>query len=90
MVQDALLPKSFYVQATEKSVGNSYGYHIYSGFSNLPEIFWIEGLGLQVIMINPKTQTIVVRLGGIPTGLNLKSNRSDSSIIAPLLKTLIE
>ena len=90
MVQDALLPKSFYVQATEKSAGNSYGYHIYSGFNNLPEIFWIEGLGLQVIMINPKTQTIVVRLGGIPTGLNLKSNRSDSSIIAPLLKTLIE
>ena len=90
MVQDALLPKSFYVQATEKSVGNSYGYHIYSGLDNLPEIFWIEGLGLQVIMINPKTQTIVVRLGGIPTGLNLKSNRSDSSIIAPLLKTLIE
>ena len=90
MVQDALLPKSFYVQATEKSVGNSYGYHIYSGFNNLPEIFWIEGLGLQVIMINPKTQTIVVRLGGIPSGLNLKSNRSDSSIIAPLLKTLIE
>ena len=90
MIQDALLPKSFYVQATEKSVGNSYGYHIYSGFSNLPEIFWIEGLGLQMIMINPKTQTIVVRLGGIPTGLNLKSNRSDSSIIAPLLKTLIE
>jgi CubicO group peptidase (beta-lactamase class C family) len=90
MVQDALLPKSFYVQATEKSVGNSYGYHIYSGFNNLPEIFWIEGLGLQVIMINPKKQTIVVRLGGIPSGLNLKSNRSDSSIIAPLLKTLIE
>ena len=90
MVQDALLPKSFYVQATEKSVGNSYGYHIYSGFNNFPEIFWIEGLGLQVIMINPKTQTIVVRLGGIPTGLNLNSNRLDSSIIAPLLKTLIE
>ena len=90
MVQDTLLPRSFYVQATGKSVGNSYGYHIYSGLNNLPEIFWIEGLGLQVIMINPKTQTIVVRLGGIPTGLNLKSNRSDSSIIAPLLKTLIE
>ena len=90
MVQDASVPKSFYVQATGKSVGNSYGYHIYSGLNNLPEIFWIEGLGLQVIMINPKTQTIVVRLGGIPTGLNLKSNRSDPSIIAPLLKTLIE
>lgn len=90
MVQDASAPKSFYVQASGKSVGNSYGYHIYSGLNNLPEIFWIEGLGLQVIMINPQTQTIVVRLGGIPTGLNLKSNRSDPSIIAPLLKTLIE
>ena len=90
MAQDALAPKSFYVQATGKSVGNSYGYHIYSGLNNLPEIFWIEGLGLQVIMINPKTQTIVVRLGGIPTGLNFKSNRSDLSIIAPLLKTLTE
>ena len=90
MVQDALAPKSLYVQATGKSVGNSYGYHIYSGLNNLPEIFWIEGLGLQVIMINPKTQTIVVRLGGIPTGLNLMSNRSEPSIIAPLLKTLIE
>ncbi|MDA7747850.1 beta-lactamase family protein, partial [Gammaproteobacteria bacterium] len=90
MVQDASVPKSFYVQATGKSVGNSYGYHIYSGLNNLPEIFWIEGLGLQVIMINPKTQTIVVRLGGIPTGLNFKSNRSDPSIIAPLLKTLTE
>ena len=90
MVQDASVPKSFYVQATGKSVGNSYGYHIYSGLNNLPEIFWIEGLGLQVIMINPKTQTIVVRLGGIPTGLNFKSNRSDLSIIAPLLKTLTE
>ena len=90
MVEDSSMPKSFYVQATGKSVGNSYGYHVYSGLNNLPEIFWIEGLGLQLIMINPKTQTIVVRLGGIPSGLNLKSNRSDSSIIAPLSKTLME
>jgi len=82
------VPKWFYVQATGKSVGNSYGYHIYGGLDDLPEVFWIEGMGLQVIMINPTTQTIVVRLGGIPTGLNLKSNRGDSSIIAPLLKML--
>jgi hypothetical protein len=39
-------------------------------------------------MINPTTQTIVVRLGGIPTGLNLNSNRGDPSIIAPLLTIL--
>jgi CubicO group peptidase (beta-lactamase class C family) len=88
MVQDALVPKSFYVQATGKSAGNSYGYHIYGGLNHSPQIFWIEGMGLQVIMVNPKTQTIVVRLGGIPTSLDLKSNRGDSSIIGPLLKTL--
>ena len=88
MVKDTLVPRRFYVQATGKSVGNSYGYHIYRGLNHSPEIFWIEGMGLQVIMVNPKTQTIVVRLGGIPTGLNLKSNRGDSSIIAPLLKML--
>ena len=88
MVTDALVPKWFYVQATGKSVGNSYGYHIYGGLDDLPEVFWIEGMGLQVIMINPTTQTIVVRLGGIPTGLNRNSNRGDPSIIAPLLTIL--
>ncbi|MBC8382200.1 MAG: serine hydrolase [SAR92 clade bacterium] len=88
MVTDALVPKWFYVQATGKSVGNSYGYHIYGGLDDLPEVFWIEGMGLQVIMINPATQTIVVRLGGIPTGLNLNSNRGDPSIIGPLLDAL--
>ena len=88
MVTDALVPKWFYVQATGKSVGNSYGYHIYGGLDDLPEVFWIEGMGLQVIMINPTTQTIVVRLGGIPTGLNRNSNRGDPSIIGPLLDAL--
>ena len=88
MVTDAVVPKWFYVQATGKSIGNSYGYHIYGGLDDLPEVFWIEGMGLQVIMINPTTQTIVVRLGGIPTGLNLNSNRGDPSIIGPLLDAL--
>lgn len=88
MVTDALVPKWFYVQATGKSIGNSYGYHIYGGLDDLPEVFWIEGMGLQVIMINPTTQTIVVRLGGIPTGLNRNSNRGDPSIIGPLLDAL--
>ena len=88
MVKDVLVPKSFYVQSTGKSVCNSYGYHIYGGLEDLPGVFWIEGMGLQVIMINPTTQTIVVRLGGIPTGLNRNSNRGDPSIIGPLLDTL--
>ena len=88
MVTDAVVPKWFYVQATGKSIGNSYGYHIYGGLDDLPEVFWIEGMGLQVIMINPTTQTIIVRLGGIPTGLNRNSNRGDPSIIGPLLDAL--
>ncbi len=82
------MPKWFYVQATGKSAGNSNGYYIYGGLNHLPEVFWIKGMVLQVTMINPKTPTIVVRLGAIPTGLNLKSNRGDSSIIAALLETL--
>lgn len=88
MVNDTLIPEYFFVQATGKSASNTYGYHLYGGFPELPEVFWIEGMGLQLVMINPQTQTIIVRLGGIPSALNVFSNRYDSSIIAPLIKTL--
>ena len=88
MVKDTLIPEWFFVQATGKSAGNTYGYHLYGGLPELSEVFWIEGMGLQLVMINPQTQTIIVRLGGIPSALNVFSNRYDSSIIAPLLKTL--
>ena len=88
MVEDSVIPEWFFVQATGKSAGNTYGYHLYGGLPELSEVFWIEGMGLQLVMINPQTQTIIVRLGGIPSALNVFSNRYDSSIIAPLLKTL--
>jgi CubicO group peptidase (beta-lactamase class C family) len=88
MVEDSVIPEWFFVQATGKSAGNTYGYHLYGGLPELPDVFWIEGMGLQLVMINPQTQTIIVRLGGIPSALNIFSNRYDSSIIAPLLKTL--
>lgn len=88
MVKDTVIPEWFFVQATGNSVGNTYGYHLYGGLAELPGIFWIEGMGLQLVMINPQTQTIIVRLGGIPSAVNIFSSRYDSSIIAPLLKTL--
>lgn len=39
MVEGALMPKWFYVQATGKSAGNSNGYYIYGGLNHLPEVF---------------------------------------------------
>ena len=90
MVTDTLVPNRFFVQATGKSEGNSYGYHIYSGLPLSPKIFWIEGMGLQLIMINPTTQTIIVRLGGIPSKFNISSNRNDVTLIEPLLKVLAQ
>ena len=89
MVEDSVIPEWFYVQATGKSVSNSYGYHIYGGLPNSPEVFWIEGMGLQLVMINPQTHTVIVRLGGIPSALNVFSNRHDDSVIAPLLNVLL-
>ena len=71
-------------------MGNAYGYHIYSGLPTLPESFWIEGMGLQLIMINRKTETIIVRLGGIPSKFNITSNRNDATLIEPLLKVLAQ
>jgi len=89
MVKDSVIPEWFFVQATGKSVSNTYGYHIYGGLPNLAEVFWIEGMGLQLVMINPQTQTVIVRLGGIPSAINIFSNRHDNSIIAPLLNILM-
>ena len=88
MVNDTVIPEWFFFFLSGKSAGNTYGYHMYGGLPELPDVFWIEGMGLQLIMINPQTQTIIVRLGGIPSALNVFSNRYDSSIIAPLIKIL--
>lgn len=88
MVEDTVMPEWFFVQATGKSTNNTYGYHVYGGLPDLPKVFWLEGMGLQLVMINPETNTIVVRLGGIPSKFSPKSNRYDSSLIDPLLKII--
>ena len=89
MLEDSIIPERFFVQATGKSKGNTYGYHVYGGLPNSPNVFWIEGMGLQLVMINPQTKTVIVRLGGIPSILNIFSNRYDDSIISPLLDILM-
>lgn len=89
MLEDSVIPEWFFVQATGKSVGNTYGYHIYGGLPSSPEVFWIEGLGLQLVMVNLQTETVIARLGGIPSALDVFSNRHDDSIIAPLLNILM-
>lgn len=88
MIDDHLIPEWFFVQATGKSTNNSYGYHIYGGLKTLPDTFWIEGMGLQLIMINPVSDTLIIRLGGIPSKFSVGSNRGDASLIEPLLKVL--
>ena len=88
MVEDTVMPEWFFVQATGKSTTNTYGYHIYGGLPEQPKVFWLEGMGLQLVMINPETNTIIVRLGSIPSKFSLKSNRYDSSLIEPLLKII--
>ena len=47
-------------------------------------------MGLQLIMINRKTETIIVRLGGIPSKFNITSNRNEATLIEPLLKVLAQ
>ena len=89
MVEDSITPQRFFVQATGKSKGNTYGYHVYGGLPDSPDIFWIEGMGLQLVMVNPKTETVIVRLGGIPSVLNFFSNRYDDSLISPLIVALM-
>ena len=89
MVEDSIVPEWFFVQATGKSKGNTYGYHVYGGLPNSPNVFWIEGMGLQLVMINPQTKTVIVRLGGIPSMLNIFSNRYEGSVISPLVDILM-
>ena len=90
MLTDKEHPDRFFVQATGRTVGNSYGYHIYHGLPGYPDYFWIEGMGLQVLLINPEAKIIIVRLGGIPAWYRSNSNRSDQHLLADLLKVVAE
>ena len=90
MMTDTLTPPQFYVQATNRSTDNRYGYHVYTGMTDYPDYFWLEGMGLQTVMINPKTDTIIVRLGGIPSFFISPLNYQRKSLIEELVKLLID
>ena len=81
MITDYEIPEDFFVQATGVSQGNRYGYHVYGGLKAHPDYYWIEGMGLQTIFINPVSETIIVRLGGIPSLIRLHSNRWNQSLM---------
>ena len=89
MVTDSLTPPWFYVQGTNRSTDNRYGYHVYSGMSKYPNFFWLEGMGLQLIMINPETQTIIVRLGGIPSFFKSPLNNPRKSLSEELVELFV-
>ena len=89
MVTDTLSPPQFYVQATNRSTDNRYGYHIYSGMTEYPDFFWLEGMGLQLIMINPETQTVIVRLGGIPSFFKSPLNYSRKSLSEEIVELFV-
>lgn len=89
MVTDTLTPPQFYVQATNRSTDNYYGYHVYTGMTDYPDVFWLEGMGMQLIMINPKTQTIIVRLGGIPSFFKNPLNDPRQSLSEELVELFI-
>jgi CubicO group peptidase (beta-lactamase class C family) len=86
MVNEKIEPPLFAVQATSKSRGNFYAYHIFSGLDDYPEYYWLEGMGLQLVMINPDKQTIIVRLGDLPSFMDSGSTREDKNLVEGLLR----
>ena len=85
MISSAVDTDKFYVQATNTFFGNKYGYHVYSGLSEYPKMLWMEGVGLQLLIINPVEKSIIVRLGDIPTFLSRQKIKSNNLLINQLL-----
>ena len=88
MLSDSEYPDRFFVQTTGTSRANSYGYHIYRGLEDYPNYFWIEGMGLQVIMIDPMNKIVIVRLGEIPSWFRSQTNRNDKNLLEDLLNII--
>ena len=88
MIDDQVEPESFVVQLTNKALGNRYAYHVFSGLEAYPDLYWSEGMGLQLIMIFPEKDIIVVRLGEIASFTKLASNRWHENMVSGLLEVL--
>ena len=63
MRHDDSKPENFIVQLTARSYNNFYSYHIFSGLDNYSKLYWSEGMGLELFIVSPDTQTVIVRLG---------------------------
>jgi len=63
MRQDDSKPENFIVQVTARSYNNFYSYHVFSGLDNYSKLYWSEGMGLELFVVSPDTQTVIVRLG---------------------------
>ena len=85
MISSPVDTDKFYVQATNAFYSNKYGYHIYSGLAEYPNTFWMEGVGLQLLIINPIEKSITVRLGDMPTFFSRQNIKSDNLLINQLL-----
>ena len=90
MIADSLPPPQFYLQGTNRCTDNSYGYRIYFSMIKRPNFFWFEGMGLQIVMINPKTETIIVRLGGIQSLFNSAFERPMKAVDAEIIELFLE
>jgi len=82
---DKVEPESFVVQLSSKAKNNTYAYHIFSGIEDAPELYWSEGMGLQLMLIDPVKKIIVIRLGDVPTAFKSNTNRWDTSLGEDLL-----
>jgi len=88
MRNDKVQPESFVVQLTSKAKNNYYAYHIFSGLEDYPDLYWSEGMGLQLILVDPVNKILVVRLGDIPTAFKKNTNRWDNNLGQGLLEVI--
>lgn len=88
MRNDTVEPEWFIVQLSSKGKKNTYAYHIFSGLEEYPNLYWSEGMGLQLILIDPINKMIVVRLGDIPTAFKNNTNRWDKNLGQDLLEVI--
>ncbi len=85
MINDRTQPKFFVVQLTNRGVANEYGYHIFSGLEDRSEAYWTEGIGFQLVFIDPNTELIIVRQGDISSASNLSGYRWHRHLLSDLL-----
>jgi CubicO group peptidase (beta-lactamase class C family) len=88
MKQDYTEPEKFMVQLTSRSKKNLYSYHLSSGLKEYPNAYWTEGMGLQLVLVIPEKDVLVVRLGDLPSVFKNNTNRLDESLASGLYQVI--